>query len=226
MAVFRDQASSFIDFKPQKVESSDISSSDATHAQKHLLLTYLQFLQQDIIERLIGSLIETKSNFILQHKRQTFFEQSVDNLKCESREYCLQITQLEQEIRDLNESKKQMQEQLREGTSQQASLKQQLHNMASELKQTKKFNSEKEIQLTQLVEQNMNTTCLNQEQQAKLESLQKLEQRLKLGQLEKSYLWRALKSLKTFMKSDQAFNQLEDMLNEFIVLLEQLVVRS
>ena len=50
-----------------------------------------------------------------------------------------------------------------------------------------------------------------------------LEEQLTYEEAEKKYLWRALKAVKSFLKKDEAFENLVVMLNEFVILLEQLL---
>ena len=41
--------------------------------------------------------------------------------------------------------------------------------------------------------------------------------------MEKKYLWKVLKAIKIFFKTDQAFEPMLVMLNEYVILMEQLV---
>ena len=50
-----------------------------------------------------------------------------------------------------------------------------------------------------------------------------INDQIEIEQLEKKHLWKALKCLKVFLKSDGGFQELLAMLNEYIVLLEQLI---
>lgn len=50
-----------------------------------------------------------------------------------------------------------------------------------------------------------------------------LEEQLSLEEAEKKYLWRAMKAVKSFLKKDEAFESVVVMLNEYVILLEQLL---
>ena len=56
-----------------------------------------------------------------------------------------------------------------------------------------------------------------------IQELNDIQAQLELEQLEKKHLWKVLKSVKQFLKSDESFESLLVMLNEYIILLEQLM---
>ena len=56
-----------------------------------------------------------------------------------------------------------------------------------------------------------------------LQEMTQLQNTLEIEEGEKRHLWKALKSLKQFLKTDQVFDPLLVMLNEYVILLEQYV---
>jgi hypothetical protein len=78
--------------------------------------------------------------------------------------------------------------------------------------------------MNELMEENASCNHLYNKNQGKLHDFEILEGKLNFSNLEKTYLWKVLKGMKAFLKTDMNFKPLELMLNEYVVLLEQLVI--
>lgn len=166
-------------------EPSEQREKQVVDTQKLLLTTYIKFLQEDIVDRLIGSLIEHRSNIILQDKRQNQLNRTISEFKNQTHEKEEQIECLTAKIKELEMTNEELRSDQTIGRTCQAALKQQVNNLTKEVTQFKKAATSKDTQLKELLEQNYCSNQTLEQTKAKINKFDQLEKQIKLLQIEK-----------------------------------------